>query len=108
MMRGETVSKPTPAPAPVTPVAESGEKKEYEEARLQIRLPDGSAMVHAFKAKETLSAVRLYVELNRKDGLAGPVKLMTSFPRKVFNDEEYETPLDVLGLVPSAVLMVCK
>ena len=54
---------------------------------LQIRLPDGSNMVQKFKAKEPLSAVRVYVDLNRKDGLAGPAKLMTNFPKKIFSDE---------------------
>jgi hypothetical protein len=52
--------------------------------------------------------VRLYVELNRKDGGVGLPRLMTSFPKKVFEDEDYEKPLEALGLVPSAVLIVCK
>ena len=58
--------------------------------------------------KEPLSAVRLYVELNRKDGATGPIKLMTSFPKKIFESEDYEKPLSELGLVPSAVLIVSK
>lgn len=63
---------------------------------LQIRLTNGQALTHTFGAKEQLSAVRLYVELNRTDG-AGPFSLMTSFPRKVFSDDDYDKPLDLLG-----------
>lgn len=64
-------------------------------------------MVQKFKAKEPLSAVRLYVDMNRKDGGAN-AKLMTNFPKKVFADEDYETPLEALGLVPSAVVIVSR
>lgn len=31
---------------------------------------------------------------------------MTSFPKKVFTDEDYDQSLDVLNLVPSAALIV--
>ena len=104
--RGEAVPAAAPAPAPAAaPVVE---KQSYDETRLQIRLSDGSAMKNTFKVKEPLSAVRLWVELNRKDGGAGAVRFQTSFPRKVFTEEEYNAPLEELGLVPSAVLMVMK
>jgi len=48
--------------------------------------------------------------LNRKDGVGSdvPVRLATSFPRRVFEEEDYGKPLDALGLVPSAVVMVQK
>ena len=69
--------------------------------------------------------VRLYVQMNRTDGGAGDVKLMTNFPKKVqwhlntsvleypdwfqvFGDEDYDNTLENLGLVPSAVLIVTK
>ena len=44
----------------------------------------------------------------RTDGGSGPVKFMTNFPKKVFDDEEYDNSLENLGLVPSAVLMMTK
>ena len=76
---------------------------------MQMRLPDGTNIVQKFKAKEPLSAVRLYVDMNRKDGVSGaPAKLMTNFPKKIFSDEDYEAPLETLGLVPSAVVIVSK
>lgn len=57
---------------------------------------NGSALTQTFSSKEQLSAVRLYVEMNRTDG-DQPFSLMTSFPRKIFSTEDYEKPLDVLG-----------
>jgi len=107
--RGEIVAKQTENKPPETPT-QAEAPKEYAEARLQIRLPSGSPLVHVFRAKETLSAVRLFVQLNRKDGVGSesPVRLSTSFPRRVFEEEDYEKPLDSLGLTPSAVLMVAK
>ncbi len=109
-MRGEVVQKPPELPKKAEPPTSESDAapRTYTEARLQIRLPSGSPLIQTFQAKETLSAVRLFVELNRQDGGQGPVKLMTSFPRKVYEDEDYEKPLDALGLVPSAVLMVQK
>ena len=62
-----------------------------------MRLPDGSALVQTFKAKEPLASVRLYIQVNRKDGLSGGFDMMTTFPRKTFTDEDMETPLQALG-----------
>ena len=39
----------------------------FSNFRLQIRQTDGKPLVQTFKAKESLSAVRLYAQLNRKD-----------------------------------------
>ncbi|XP_050525096.1 UBX domain-containing protein 1-A-like isoform X2 [Daktulosphaira vitifoliae] len=83
------------------------QSKIYTETKLQIRLTNGQTIVQTFNIKEMLAAVRVYVELNRTDGEA-PFSLMTSFPRKVFTNEDYEKPLDQLGLVPSAVLILTK
>ncbi|XP_043206957.1 UBX domain-containing protein 1-like [Amphibalanus amphitrite] len=96
-----------PAAAPATQPAEAAPKKEYTMTRLQIRLTDGAALTSQFAAKEALAAVRLYVEMNRTDG-QGAFTLGTAFPRRVFTAEDYERPLDSLGLVPSAVLIVSK
>lgn len=90
-----------PAPAAAAP------KKDYDSCRLQIRLTNGQALTHSFGSKEELAAVRLYIEMNRTDG-HGPFNLMTSFPRKVFSEQDMEKPLFDLGLVPSAVLIVTK
>lgn len=99
-------SQAAAAPPPVA--AQPAVKKDYSEAKLQIRQTNGQPLVHSFGAKESLAAVRLYVQMNRTDGGAGQVKFMTNFPKKVFTDEEYENSLENLGLVPSAVLMMTK
>lgn len=100
---GGTPSAPSAAPQQ-EPATAPAAKKEYDEARIQIRLTDGSTLVQTFKADELLAAVRVYVEMNRKDG-TGPFTFMTTFPRKVFSTEDMETPLKHLGLLPSAVLV---
>lgn len=105
--QAETAKLPvTTVTCPITAVSTSGTKN-YIEAKLQIRLTNGSALTHTFGAKEPLSAVRLYVEMNRTDE-PGLFSLMTSFPRKVFTEDDYDKPLDVLGLAPSAVIIVTK
>uniref|UniRef100_A0A1E1XH35 Putative ubiquitin regulatory protein n=1 Tax=Amblyomma aureolatum TaxID=187763 RepID=A0A1E1XH35_9ACAR len=99
-------SAPMPAAAP-TPAAPVEPKKEYDQCKLQIRLTNGQTLTQTFGANEELAAVRLYVELNRTDG-DQPFTLMTNFPRKVFAEEDYIKPLNALGLVPSAVVILTK
>lgn len=110
--RGEAVPAsvhPVASPPPSqSTAAPSSAPKDYTETRLQIRQTDGKPIVQTFKAKESLSAVRLYVQLNRKDLPGEKVNLMTTFPRKVFSEDDYDKPLDALGLVPSAALVICK
>ncbi|XP_075426197.1 UBX domain-containing protein 1 isoform X2 [Ascaphus truei] len=97
-----------PIPSPSSPVQEPPSKKEYDQCRIQVRLLDGSALSQTFRAREQLAAVRLYVELNWPEGPAGPFNLLTSFPRRVFTEDDMEKPLQELGLVPSAVLIVAR
>ncbi|CAL1537316.1 unnamed protein product [Lymnaea stagnalis] len=97
------VASPEAVPSP----SAAHVQKEYTDCKLQIRLTNGQALTQTFGAKEPLSAVRLYIEMNRTDP-QGPFSLMTSFPRKVFTSTDMEMPLDLLGLVPAAVLMVTK
>ncbi|RZF44503.1 hypothetical protein LSTR_LSTR002276 [Laodelphax striatellus] len=95
------------APAPAIPAAVTPQPaKDYSQTRLQIRLTNGTALTHTFGSKEQLAAVRLFIHLNRKDGNTREFSLMTNFPKKVFTEEDYDKPLDVLGLVPSAVLIL--
>uniref|UniRef100_A0A2R5LJN1 Putative ubiquitin regulatory protein n=1 Tax=Ornithodoros turicata TaxID=34597 RepID=A0A2R5LJN1_9ACAR len=99
---------PLPQPVQPAPVQELvAPPKDYSECKLQIRLTNGETLTQTFGAQEQLAAVRLYVQLHRTDGDA-PFTLMTSFPRKVFKEEDYEVPLAGLGLVPAAVLIVTK
>ncbi|XP_063281334.1 UBX domain-containing protein 1 [Prinia subflava] len=103
---------PDPAPAPA-PAQEAPAPKEYEECRIQVRLPDGRALTQRFRAREPLAALRLFVELHRGNGNGPggppePFSLRTAFPRRLFTDEDMEKPLQELGLVPSAVVIVAK
>ncbi|CAH0406812.1 unnamed protein product [Chilo suppressalis] len=108
---GQTASAPVPAapaPAPAAPAPASAPKANYEQARIQLRLPDGKALAHTFGAKEQLAAVRLYLQINAQEFAQQDFKLMTTFPKKIFTSEDYEKPLELLGLVPSAVIIVSK
>lgn len=112
-LTGKPTVSPTAvvSPTPTAPVATSADSsprtpKTYTNTRIQVRLQNGSTLVETFDVKEPLSAVRLFVQL--KQGTDNPFALMTTFPRKVYEDDDYEKPLDVLGLVPSAVLIVTK
>uniref|UniRef100_A0A8C3U6C7 UBX domain protein 1 n=1 Tax=Catharus ustulatus TaxID=91951 RepID=A0A8C3U6C7_CATUS len=108
----------SPSPAPVTP-QEPPAPREYDQCRIQVRLPDGRALAQSFRAREPLAAVRLFVELHRDTGSTGsagngtgsppePFSLRTAFPRRLFTEEDMEKPLQELGLVPSAVVIVAK
>jgi len=80
--------------------------KEYLETKIQIRQLDGKPIVQTFKVKETLASVRLHVQLTRSDRPGMVPKLMTNFPKKVFSEDDYATPLEKLGLVPSSSLII--
>lgn len=101
-MSSNVVQSPQPSvvPASTTP------SKSYDKARLQLRLYDGSAITETFDAKESLAAVRVFLQM--KLSSVDSFRLMTSFPKKVFSESDYEMSLESLGLVPSAVLIVTK
>ncbi|XP_045768088.1 UBX domain-containing protein 1-B [Maniola jurtina] len=105
---GMPAPPPEPAPAPIAP-APVAPRGSYEQARIQLRLPDGQSLSHTFGAKEQLSAVRLYLQLHSPEfAQTENFKLMTTFPKKIFSSEDYETPLESLGLAPSAVIIVSR
>ncbi|XP_063699621.1 UBX domain-containing protein 1-B [Culicoides brevitarsis] len=103
---GQALPVQSPPPVVSPPTGPKTPAKDYTQTRIQIRMTDGSSVVESFDVKEQLAAVRLFVQM--KQGPTIPFSLMTNFPKKVFADEDYEKPLDVLGLVPSAVLIVTK
>ncbi|XP_072938531.1 UBX domain-containing protein 1-B [Epargyreus clarus] len=107
---GQKPPTPEPVAAPVPqPSATSAPKVSYDQARIQLRLPDGKSLTHTFGAKEQLAAVRLFLEMNSQEfGQHPNIKLMTTFPKKIFTSDDYDKPLESLGLVPSAVIMVSK
>jgi len=101
---GEAASPATPAA--VTPAATAA-KKTYDECRIQFRFPSGPLATQTFKAKEPLSAVHCWLAVNRPaPSPHSAITLSTSYPKRVFTQEEMQMPLDSLDLVPSASLMV--
>ncbi|XP_045447652.1 UBX domain-containing protein 1 [Melitaea cinxia] len=105
---GQPAPEPTPAPAPVTNPTPAP-KVSYDQARIQLRFPDGQTLSHTFSAKEQLAAVRLYLQVNMPGYAENEnYKLMTTFPKKIFSSEDYDKTLELLGLVPSAVIIVSR
>lgn len=100
----ETVTKAEPSSTTTSSTPKPS--KSYTETKIQIRLHNGDTLVQTFDAREQLSAVRLFVQI--KQGIDEQFSLMTNFPRKIYTDEDFEKPLEALGLVPSAVLIVTK
>ncbi|XP_022669871.1 UBX domain-containing protein 1-like isoform X1 [Varroa destructor] len=94
-------------PATPKPAATTGPAKEYNECRIHIRLTNGQTLTQTFKSCEQLAAVRCYIMTNRLDGDV-PFQLMTSFPKKIFTEEDMTRTLKELSLVPSAVLILSK
>lgn len=107
LMKANNASAAPPAPTQQLPMPiASSTSSTHTHARLQIRLPDGTTLKETFSSTEQLAAVRLYIEMNRKDGSSTDFDLMTTFPRRVFTEEEYNHPLSELGLSPSANVIV--
>ena len=77
--------------------------KNPTETEIQVRFNDGTSFAKTFAVREKLSAVRLWAQSER--GSLQPITLMTNYPSRVFTAQDYEKSLDVLGLVPSAVLL---
>ncbi|CAL1283830.1 unnamed protein product [Larinioides sclopetarius] len=112
--RREKFNMPNPNPPATSPseppkaiVTPATPIENYDQTRIQVRLMNGECLTHSFSPNEELAAVRLFVQMNRS-GDPTPFSLMTNFPKKVFTEEDMNTPLSKLGLVPSAVLIVCK
>lgn len=78
-------------------------KKEYTEARLQIRAPGSGPITHTFDANATLADVYSYLQ---SQGLTNTFTLSTTFPRKTFGSGDEGKSLKELGLVPSAALVL--
>lgn len=100
------VAAPQPTPAPTSTI--TSPPKDYKQTRIQIRLPNGTALTETFEKNEQLSAVRLFVQLKQEESGVASFGMMTTFPRKVFAGDDYDMTLEQLGLVPSATIMVTK
>ncbi|KAK2859885.1 hypothetical protein FQN49_004615 [Arthroderma sp. PD_2] len=93
----EQKSQPTPAAAPVASKPASA----YTEARLRLMTPSGN-VIKTFPVDTTLFEVAVAL---REDG--NEVNSFTqTFPKKVFNQEDFGSTLKELGFVPSGSLVV--
>ncbi|KAJ3249573.1 hypothetical protein HDU78_000100 [Chytriomyces hyalinus] len=92
-----------PVQSPVAAASSAAGPKEYNEARIQLRLAAGGAITHVFKSSDTLSIVYEHVA-SQTGNAVGSFKLVQTFPRKVLDDQS--KTLQELGLVPSAALIV--
>lgn len=99
-LEGKTEPAPQAAPAPV-PTQAPASVSNATVARIQFRLPDGSTVVNQFEATATLASVREFLNPRLSNS---QYRLSTSFPRRTFTDNENQSTLKELGLVPSTVL----
>ena len=59
----------------------------------------GGAIVHTFKATDTLVEVNQHILMNQ-DGSNAPFSLMTNFPKRLFTAEDMNKSLKELGGSP--------
>jgi chemotaxis protein histidine kinase CheA len=78
---------------------------QYDMARIQFRLPDGSSHSHNFEATATLGEVRLYAATHRSFPFR-EFSMSTTFPRREFTSNYDDQTLGDLHLVPSAVILI--
>ena len=95
---------PVQAAQPATP-AQPAPVRNYNECRLQLRLPTVQPLINTFQAEDTLGDVVAFI---RDTAGLESVSLMTSFPRKQFPQSDYVLSLKSLGLCPSSVIIVSK
>jgi len=88
------------ASIPTTP----SESVDYAETSIQIRCPGMPPIVHDFNSSDTLEKVYEFL-LSSKPEFAG-YSLSTTYPRKVFNEQDKSKTLKELDLVPSSVLVL--
>ncbi|KAI8149407.1 ubiquitin-related domain-containing protein [Fennellomyces sp. T-0311] len=83
--------------------ASSGGKREYNEARLQFRVPGAAPITHTFPADAPLKEVHEFLQSN---GCDRPFTLSMTFPRKTFGNADLDKSLKDLNLVPSSALVL--
>merc|ERR1719220_2485515 len=111
--RGEKVASPLDEKKKLLPEIKAGSSStkvagsDSATTRIQMRLPDGSRLQNVFNSNECLSAVRLYVELQKPElfTVDKQLELSLAYPRKMFSEDDLMKPLSQLNMVPSASLM---
>lgn len=97
-------SNVTPHPE-ASPAPERRVLSNPDVARLQFKLPDGTAHTHNFPSGESLQTVHAYIRANLNVPFNNYV-LSTAFPRREFTDNNNAETLADLGLAPNAVVLI--
>lgn len=79
-------------PGPQQMATANSNVKKHNTCRLQIRCVDGKTMIETFQATDT------FQEVLSKTGLSTHV-LMTTFPKKLYTDDDGPKTLEELGIV---------
>jgi len=77
-------------------------KKEYNECRVQVRLPNNSNLTHVFSADDKLEALVDFV----KQTISVNFQLVTNFPKKAYGPEDYQKTFRELQLVPASAFIL--
>jgi len=105
---GGVIPTETQKPAAVVaPVNTEVPKKEYTEAKINVRLLNGASIQGIFKPEDTLQTVQQWVTANRTDG-SGPFYLMTTYPKKIYTYDLLNVTLKNGGFVPSGTFVITK
>lgn len=109
-LAAQGIVKPSSPPTTSTTSSSSNltasSAKNFTEARIQIRLQNGTALTSTFPATDALEKVYEFVNTEGGAAVVPGFKLSQTFPRKVFGDEDKKKSLKELGLAPSAALIV--
>ncbi|ORX88275.1 UBX-domain-containing protein [Anaeromyces robustus] len=82
----------------------ASESIDYSETSIQIRMPGMPPLVQDFNSSDTLQKVYEFL-LSKKPEFSG-YSFSTTYPRKVFTEQDKSKTLKELDLVPSSVLVL--
>lgn len=105
-MKMRSSSKPTTSSEKVSsePVQKVAQPRiPASECKVALRFPDGSSLIQKFSPQEQLSAVRLYVQMEK--GSSREVEFVAP-PNKKLTDSVMNETLESLGLCPASRLEV--
>jgi len=88
------------------PLAKQQAKQQVLYANLRIKETNGNILEKRFGAFAEFKEVTDFVLQNRTDGREGDIRLRSSFPNKLFTEEDDSKSLKALSLTPSATLFV--
>eukprot|EP01113_Clastostelium_recurvatum_P043822 TRINITY_DN7311_c0_g1_i4.p1 TRINITY_DN7311_c0_g1~~TRINITY_DN7311_c0_g1_i4.p1 ORF type:complete len:293 (-),score=42.83 TRINITY_DN7311_c0_g1_i4:68-904(-) len=84
----------TPVQTPSTPMT-----------TIRVKLPNAQTIQNSFPATSSFSEIISFIESHREPDMH-PYTLRTTYPQRVFSAADQHAPLDQLGLVPSAMILM--